>query len=149
MKRELVTSARVVLTLLLVLAAGASTVPAETLVLRVVPLALPPNSGPEAVAFDGTYVWVAGQFSNAVTRLRPSDGQQAGIFTVGQRPVAVLADASGIWVANLLDNTVTKLRASNGAPLGTFAVGANPYGVAFDGANIWVANTGSNTVSKR
>src|SRR5688500_14332789 len=32
------------------------------------------TAGPEAVAFDGTYVWVATQFNNSITRIRVSDG---------------------------------------------------------------------------
>src|SRR5688572_11050753 len=31
------------------------------------------TAGPEAVAFDGTYVWVATQFNNSITRIRVSD----------------------------------------------------------------------------
>jgi hypothetical protein len=46
--------------------------------------------GPEAAAFDGTYVWVATQFNDSVTRIRVSDGAVAGTFTVGKRPVALL-----------------------------------------------------------
>ena len=36
--------------------------------------------GPEAVTFDGTYVWVATQFNDSVTRIRVSDGTTAGTF---------------------------------------------------------------------
>src|SRR4026209_1206269 len=42
------------------------------------------TAGPEAVAFDGTYVWVATQFNNSITRIRVSDGTLAGTFTVGK-----------------------------------------------------------------
>ena len=48
------------------------------------------TAGPEAVAFDGTYVWVATQFNNSITRIRVSDGVVAGTFVVGKRPVALL-----------------------------------------------------------
>ena len=48
------------------------------------------TAGPEAVAFDGTYVWVATQFNNSITRIRVSDGAIAGTFVVGKRPVALL-----------------------------------------------------------
>jgi hypothetical protein len=48
------------------------------------------TAGPEAVAFDGTYVWVAMQFNNTITRVRVSDGAVAGTFVVGKRPVALL-----------------------------------------------------------
>ena len=48
------------------------------------------TAGPEAAAFDGTYVWVATQFNNTITRIRASDGAIAGTFAVGKRPVALL-----------------------------------------------------------
>src|SRR5688500_19996054 len=46
------------------------------------------TAGPEAVAFDCTYVWVATQFNNAITRIRESDDALPGTFTVANRPVA-------------------------------------------------------------
>jgi DNA-binding beta-propeller fold protein YncE len=73
------------------------------------------TAGPEAVAFDGTYIWVAMQFSNSVTRVRVKDGVVSGTFAVGKRPVALLYAASSIWVANLLSNNVTKLDPATGA----------------------------------
>ena len=48
------------------------------------------TAGPEAAGFDGTYVWVATQFNNSITRIRVSDGSVAGTFIVGKRPVALL-----------------------------------------------------------
>src|SRR6185295_12132164 len=32
------------------------------------------TAGPESAAFDGTYIWVASQFTDSVTRIRVSDG---------------------------------------------------------------------------
>src|SRR5688572_32615088 len=37
------------------------------------------TAGPEAVAFDGTYVWVARQFNNAITRIRVTSSALAEI----------------------------------------------------------------------
>src|SRR5438876_10653931 len=96
--------------------------------LREVPLGAGPGLGAEALAFDGTSLWVTSQFANTLTRVRASDGETLGTVVVGSRPIAVLADPSGIWVANLGDNTVTKLRPSDGAVLGTFTVGDGPGG---------------------
>jgi DNA-binding beta-propeller fold protein YncE len=67
------------------------------------------TTGPEAAAFDGTYVWVATQFNNSITRIRVSDGSVAGTFTVGKRPVALLYGGGSLYVANLLSNTVSKV----------------------------------------
>ena len=38
------------------------------------------SAGPEAIAFDGTYVWIAMQFRNTVTRVRVKDGVVSGTF---------------------------------------------------------------------
>ena len=90
------------------------------------------TSGPEAATFDGTYVWVATQFNNSITRIRVSDGAVAGTFTVGKRPVALLYAAGSVWVANLLSNSVMKITPSTGAIAGTFTVTDGPGGLAFD-----------------
>jgi hypothetical protein len=98
------------------------------------------TTGPEAAAFDGTYVWVATQFNNSITRIRVSDSTVAGAFLVGKRPVALLYAAGYIWCANLFGNTVTKVTPSTGAIAATYNVADGPGGLAFDGTNIWVAN---------
>ena len=108
----------------------------------------PATAGPEAITFDGTYVWVATQFNNSVTRIRVSDGAVAGTFIVGKRPVALLYAAGSIWVANLLSNNVMKITPSTGAIAATIAVADGPGGLAFDGVNLWVANRHSNNVTK-
>jgi hypothetical protein len=65
---------------------------------------------PEAVAFDGTYIWIATQFDDRLTRIRVSDRSVAGTFTVGKRPVALLYAGSYVWVANLLSNNSRAVR---------------------------------------
>src|SRR5262245_53060735 len=60
-----------------------------------------PGGGPEALGFDGTYVWVTRQFKDTVVRLRASDGLSSGSFAVGRRPVALLVAGNNVWVANL------------------------------------------------
>ncbi len=105
------------------------------------------GSGPYAVAFDGSSIWVANTFNSNVTKLRASDGADLGTFFVGS-PRGVAFDGSSIWVTTFNSNNVTKLRASDGANLGTFPVGTTPIGVAFDGSSIWVTNFNSNNVTK-
>jgi hypothetical protein len=80
-------------------------------------------AGPEAATFDGTYIWVATQFTNSVTRVRVSDGAVAGTFTVGKRPVAVIYAAGYVWVANLFSDNVMKISPSTGAVAATYTVG--------------------------
>jgi DNA-binding beta-propeller fold protein YncE len=103
---------------------------------------------PYGVAFDGSNIWVANSYSNAVTKLRASDNAVLGNFGTGSYPFFLAYDGANMWVSNSGDNTVSKLRASDGKALGTFPVGINPHGLVFDGVNIWVANYGSQNVTK-
>ena len=78
-------------------------------------------AGPEAAAFDGTFVWIATQVNDSVTRIRVADGTAAGTFAVGKRPVPLLYAGGYLWVANLLSDNVMKLNSATGAVAGTYA----------------------------
>ena len=106
------------------------------------------GGGPEAVTFDGKFLWVAEQFSNTVSRLDPLTAIRLGTVDVGERPVALLSVGTTLWVANLGSHTLTKLRTSDGAVVGTFKAGDGPGGLAYDGVNLWVANRNSDTIDK-
>jgi len=105
------------------------------------------GSKPTALLFDGEHIWVAERTVNkpgAVKKLRASDGEVLGTFTVGRFPSALAFDGENIWVYNDADETLTKLRASDGEVLGTFKVGPESgyFGssstLLFDGQHIWV-----------
>ena len=106
----------------------------------------PVGTGPDAIASDGTNMWVANGGSNTVTELSPA-GATLGTFPVGFDPDAIASDGTNMWVANAGDGTVTELSPA-GATLGTFTVGSNPDAIAFDRTNMWVANAGSSTVTE-
>src|SRR4029079_14604051 len=55
-----------------------------------------PGGGPEAIACDGTSVWVADQFDNRVTRLDAATGTRLGTVAVRKRSVAPLAGPSEV-----------------------------------------------------
>lgn len=101
--------------------------------------------GPEAVAFDGTHLWVASQFNDTVTKMT-ADGAVLGVYPVGQQPLGVATDGSSVWVANHDSNTVSRLDAADGRLLATFNVGQGPGGLAYADGHLWVANRSSNTV---
>ncbi len=61
------------------------------------------------MAFDGANIWVTNNGSDTVTKLRASDGDLQGTFTVGDGPRGVAFDGANIWVVNSDDDTVTKL----------------------------------------
>src|SRR5205814_8799347 len=70
---------------------------------------------PVALAFDGTFIYVANNTSNNVTRIRASTGAVDGTIAVGSHPSALAFDGTFIYVANSLSNSVTRIRASSGA----------------------------------
>jgi YVTN family beta-propeller protein len=106
------------------------------------------ETGPTAVAFDGSNIWVTNNGSSTVSKIDASSGSYLATYPVGSDPRGVVFDGTYIWVANQGSNTVTKLQPSNGAVLGNFAVGSEPFGLAVDTANttIWVTNVGSNNL---
>jgi hypothetical protein len=81
-------------------------------------------------------MWVLDFESDAVTKVRITDGHILGTFpSGGSKPYGVAFDgtsiAAAVWISNNSSHTVTKLRSSDGALLGTFAVGSSPEGVVF------------------
>jgi len=104
---------------------------------------------PVGLTFDGENIWVGNFRSDAVMKLRPSDGATLGTFAVGERPRSQIAfDGTHIWVTNSAGNTITKLRASDGVTVETLPVGKGPRAVVFDGSRIWVGNYLSNSVTR-
>ena len=105
------------------------------------------GGGPEAVAFDGSYLWVTNQFTDTVTKMI-ADGSIVGTYGVGERPLGVATDGQSVWVANHDSNTVSRLNAADGGLVSTFPVGQGPGGLAYHDGHLWVANRTANTVMK-
>ncbi|MFC2106271.1 YncE family protein [Candidatus Bipolaricaulota bacterium] len=101
-----------------------------------------------ALAFDGTYMWIANWGIDKVIKLHANTMQDVGTIAVGNEPIALAFDGANMWVANYGDGTVTKLRTSDGHTLGTYQVGKKPRALVFDGFHIWVANEGDDTLTK-
>jgi hypothetical protein len=100
----------------------------------------------DALAFDGTSVWVAATTENSISKLA-IDGQVLGTYTVF-RPFNLAFDGSSIWVAG--QAVLTRFRASDGARLDSYPVpGGDPDRLAFDGTSMWVTipDTGLNNQS--
>ena len=108
-------------------------------------------TGGEALgmAFDGANIWVAcGDFSRSVVKLRASDGQNLGGFTLPVDPFGLAFDGSHIWATLGANGTVAKIRTVDGAIVGIFNAGPSPLKIAFDGANVWVTNQTASSVTK-
>lgn len=108
-----------------------------------------------AITSDG-YAWVTYTGSDAVSKLRYSNGSISKVFSVslpsGSNPKGVAVDSLGnAWVAAGATSTVYAIN-SSGTIVGTYTgQGINgPWGVSLDAkGNVWVANFGTSTPSAR
>jgi hypothetical protein len=105
----------------------------------------PVGNQPQAVAFDGSHIWVVSPGANSVTKLNP-DGSVAGTFSVDS-PAGIARDGTHMWVTSYSDNTVTELNL-DGTAVGTFPAGEGPNAIAFDGTHMWIANNAGNDVTE-
>ena len=92
---------------------------------------------PQALAFDGTFIYVANYGSNNVTLIRASTGVVEGSpIAVGGAPGALTFDGTFIYVSNGIG--VTRIRANTGAVEGSpIDLGGPPTALAFDGKFIY------------
>lgn len=100
------------------------------------------GSDPEAIAFDGTLIYVANSGSNNVTRIRASTGALEGSpIAVGSAPKALAYDGVFVYVANFGSGTVTRIRATTGIVEGSpITVGDSPRSLVFDGTFVYAGN---------
>ena len=97
---------------------------------------------PDAIAFDGTNLWVVSSATNSVSELNASGGFIQSV-PVGVAPVAVATDGTHVWVANSgppgQGGSITELD-----PDGTFvrtidvSFFGQPAGISADGSDVWV-----------
>ena len=91
---------------------------------------------PEAIANDGSHLWVVNSTYNSLTEL-DLDGSFVQSIPVGVAPDAVAADGTDVWVVNSGSGTVTELTAG-GSFVQTISVGGQPTGISSDGTDVWV-----------
>jgi DNA-binding beta-propeller fold protein YncE len=60
---------------------------------------------PNALAFDGTSVWVTNQGSGTVSKLLASDGSIQGTFRVRGTPSAAVSVGTILWVASMISDS--------------------------------------------
>ena len=104
---------------------------------------------PDAIASDGTHVWVANYDANSVTELSAKTGGLVKVIS-GSRykfngPAAIASDGTHVWVANYDGDSVTELSARTGGLVKVISGSRykfnDPAAIASDGTHVWVANT--------
>src|SRR5579862_5666021 len=69
---------------------------------------------PQALAFDGTSMWITNYGNYSVTKLRTSD-LSSTTFSILQTPTGVAFDGARIWVPDQADGVVSVFNASDGS----------------------------------
>ena len=105
---------------------------------------------PDAVASDGTHVWVANakrqQLGDGAVGLdrRAGQGHLRLELRVQRSRARSSSDGTHVWVANASGNTVTELSASTGALVKVISGSSygfnDPMRSSSDGTHVWVAN---------
>jgi DNA-binding beta-propeller fold protein YncE len=109
------------------------------------------GSGPQAVEFDGTDLWVANNGSGTVMRIRPSDGKLLDTWTGASFASAIVAAKGRIFITGFTDPgnlyMIDPTQPAGAVTTLTNSLGNGPVGIAFDGSRIWTANRGGGSVS--
>lgn len=106
------------------------------------------GSGAEFSVFDGTYVWIANQFSDTVVKLSAANGSVAGTFSVTGNPLGIAFDGKNIWVSRYEANDVVALDRATGTIVGTVKTEKGPGYLLYNGKDLWVVNRLSKSVQK-
>ena len=104
-------------------------------------------NGPGHMAFDGTYVYVANESGNLISKFKAADQSAQGTITVTS-PRGICFDGTYLWVASYSTGTLVKINPASGTAVGSVTVGTWPVDCCFDGTNVWCVNQGDNTVSE-
>jgi hypothetical protein len=116
-----------------------------------IPKAVDVGRSPSALAFDGTFMYVANNLDNNVMRIRTSTGLIEGDpIVVGNAPSALVYDGfRSVWSANYADGTLSRISIQNAVvDMTVSGVGTNPCALAFDGTLIYVADCAGDKVRR-
>jgi streptogramin lyase len=108
------------------------------------------GTAPVGACFDGTYIWVAAETSDNITKIDARSGIVIGAYATGlfgtQYPC--YDQRGSIWCSEPASNKVVKMNATTGAVTGSYAVGNSPNGTACSGDHIWSVSNSAATVTK-
>jgi YVTN family beta-propeller protein len=105
------------------------------------------GSQPEAIAFDGTNIWVT-NINGVLSKIVPATGVVTTPVTGRGFLTGIAFDGTNLWVGDATNSAVLQISTA-GTVLHTVSV-PGPGAIAFDGTKIWVASVSpsSTTVSR-
>ena len=102
------------------------------------------GDNPKDVAADGLDLWVTNGPTDAVSRVRGSDGRLLETWTGATGADAVLSAAGKVFVTGFLSPgrlyRINPAQSPGAVTTVASTLGANPIAIAFDGSLIWTAN---------
>jgi DNA-binding beta-propeller fold protein YncE len=95
---------------------------------------------PDALAFDGSNIWVANERGASVTEISAADGTLVRNITRGglDDPDSFAFDGTHIWVGSDSSSDLTEINASDGSIARAFSISC-AKALAFDGTHLWLA----------
>ncbi len=109
---------------------------------------VPVGHRPNALAFDGTRLWVSNANDATLQAIDPLTGIAASPIAVDFGVTALAFDGERLWLANAELNIVQSVDPATGELGQPFQVGAYPAALAFDSVHsqLWVINRDDDTV---
>ena len=107
-----------------------------------------PDSSPRGLAWDGTYLWAAGEKQKKIFKIDPITGTVLTSFPIPGNyvPRGLAYDGTYLWLATA-EWILQKINPATGEVLTTFT-GFNANGITWDGSYLRVTNHNTNTIDK-
>ncbi len=124
----------------------------------------PVGNGPNALAWDGLFLWVSNSLDNTIIQIDPDrdsavdPGAVGEPIAVGRTPNALLWDGTSLWVANRGDSTIMRFVPSDEdhvywqeVPLPAAVadnIGDKPRALMWGDGAVWIANSDDASVTR-
>ncbi len=99
--------------------------------------AAPAGGRPHGMAFDGTFLWVAGYDTDKLYKLDTSGNIVSTIPAPGPSPTGLEFDGFNLWCANDAPPSIYQLNTSGDVLFSFSAPGNDSTGLAYDGKYLW------------
>ena len=109
---------------------------------------------PNAIAYDGTYLWVLSYANQAVYKYTTAGVYQNVSFSVGSQdtnPRGLAWDGTHFWMSGRQGDKLFKYTAAGvftGFSFSVASQGTSPYGLTWDGTALWTADDASSASFK-
>ncbi|MFA6130869.1 MAG: DUF2817 domain-containing protein [Patescibacteria group bacterium] len=109
-----------------------------------------PSVQPKGLAYDGTYFWLADDYTNTIYKLNASTGAVvSSCIAPYSRPSGVAYYSGTLWVSDWGSDLVYLVNPTTCAVSSSWAApSTGSHGIAHDGTNLWLADSDSDLIYK-